>query len=96
MIKIDIIDRTGEYRQNWRMIGICPETVSESGGLHVYRPSRQQGRPAIVRDSTTDDVLCTGKSLNAVLQQLADLAGMPVGLYDDATDSLVDTFHPND
>lgn len=75
-IYIDIVDRN--HDAGWRIIGSCPERVSWSGGLHVYR-----GNPACVYDCATSEVVAVGRSLYDVLQKLAVHTGLVVELHDD-------------
>jgi len=86
VIAVDIIDKT--HAGGWRIIGICPTTVTPSGGLHLYA-----GPHARAVDSTTDEVITTGRSLADLLQRLADSTGYPVTCHDEITDQ-ERHFHP--
>ncbi|HZM83032.1 MAG TPA: hypothetical protein VFC19_45525 [Candidatus Limnocylindrales bacterium] len=77
MIYVDIVEKG---RNGWRIIGICPDSVTPTGSLHVYA-----GRHAKVLDSGTDEVIVGGHSLADVLRKLAAKAGMTVVLTDEAT-----------
>jgi hypothetical protein len=77
-IHVDIVDKPQGV--SWRIIGSCPTSVTESGGLHVYA-----GRNALVRDCATDEVIVGGRSLADVLTKLATLSGLTVVLTDELT-----------
>jgi hypothetical protein len=84
LITCDITEKDGRGHREWLMSGITPDGVTDlkgnptSGGLHIYG-----GVNACVRDSLTDAVLATGKSIDDVLQQLANRTGYVVTLEDE-------------
>lgn len=87
-IWIDIVEKNGN---DWRIIGLCPETETCSGALHVYR-----GSNATVRDAATDAVLTTGRSMADALQKLSDLFGLPVSVDDEVAQRPYARFEPRE
>lgn len=83
-ITCDIVEKPARSHESWRIIGLIPDGITAygkaaPGSVHVYG-----GPKACILDSETDAyVVGFRKSLDTVLQDLADATGCTVTVEDE-------------